>query len=388
MCLWQNDTTANFNWTINSGVTTTFLTGPSADHTTDSPYGHYLFIEASAPQKPNDTARIISPSLNINSNGGCFKFFYHMYGANIYKLNIYLQNSNGQLGKPVWQKQGNKGNVWLFGHLFIESGSNLKILVEGVVGNGYMGDIALDDFSFNDGSCPTTNQCDFEQADLCGYVNDLNTGFKWERVQGLNNDVDHSYNTETGHYMIAKSVAPHSKDKLARLFSPLYPATTLCVSFWYKTLGDIQFNIRTYSFGILNSRIAFTATGNRGNEWSLGQTTLTYQASYQIAFEAVDLGASFGDGSVWLDDIEVDYKECKPVGTCDFEDGLCGFTHSNNGDYNWIRLDGTFGLAQNIWDTPTYDHTTGSSFGYFMYLDTLNKKQGYKAVFESGIIRK
>ena len=121
MCSWVNDSSAAFNWTINKAQTSTFLTGPSADHTTDSPNGHYIFIEASAPQKPNDTARLLSTRLVVNSNGGCFKFFYHMYGSNIYKLNIYLQDADNQLGKPVWQKQGNKGNSWLFGHLFIES---------------------------------------------------------------------------------------------------------------------------------------------------------------------------------------------------------------------------------------------------------------------------
>jgi len=387
MCSWINDTSANFNWTINKGETVSFLTGPSADHTTESVNGHYIFIEASPPQKQNDAARLISQSINIGINGGCFKFFYHMFGANIYKLNIYLQTGNNPLGKAVWQKQGNKGNVWFFGHFFIESSmNNLKLVVEGVVGNGFMGDIALDDFSFNDGSCPTTNTCDFEQSDLCGYVNDVNTGFFWNRVQGSSSEPDHSYNTETGHYMIAKSTVPHIKDKVARLFSPSYPSTTLCVSFWYITTGDIQFNIRTYSFGILNSKLAFSTTGSRGNEWSLGQATVSYQASYQIAFEAIDLGPNFGDGSVWLDDIEVNYKECQPLGSCDFEDGICGFSNSNNANFSWVRLDGTFGLSQNIWDSPTYDHTTGSSAGYLMYLDTINKPQGQNALLESGII--
>jgi hypothetical protein len=185
MCQWQNDTSANFNWYINNGVTATLLTGPSVDHTTDSKNGHYIYLEASSPQKPNDKARLLSPSLNINSNGGCFKFYYHMYGSNIYRLNIYLKTDNGDLGKPVWQKEGQKGNFWIFGHLFIENSvNNLRIVVEGVVGNGYMGDIALDDFSYNEGSCPISNECDFEQSDLCGYVNDINTGFLWNRVQG------------------------------------------------------------------------------------------------------------------------------------------------------------------------------------------------------------
>ena len=184
--------------------------------------------------------------------------------------------------------------------------------------------------------------------------------------------------------MIAQSSQPNTKNRIARLFSPSYPATTLCISFWYKTMDNIKLNVRTYSFGILNPKISFTAT-NRGNEWSLGQATVSYQASYQIAFEAIDQNSN--NASVWLDDIEVNYKSCQPLGSCDFEDGICGFSNSPISDFSWERLAGTFSLTiYPIWDAPTVDHTLGSAEGNFMYLDTYNRKQGQKAIFESETI--
>lgn len=254
------------------------------------------------------------------------------------------------------------------------------------VGKGTYGDIAIDDVSFNDGQCPLSNSCDFESIDLCGYKNDLNSGFSWNRVQGTDADSDHSYETSTGHYMIAKSLSPHSKSRLARFVSQLYPATTICVSFWYKAIGDIQLNVRTNSYGAYNPRAAFSALGDRGKYWLLGRATLSYSASYQIVFEAVDQGVGLRDGEVWLDDIEINYKACQPVGTCDFEDGLCGFTSLKSSDFNWIILDGQFGIDITAWDVPTYDHTTGIPSGQFIYLDTNYKPEGKRAMIESELI--
>ena len=234
----------------------------------------------------------------------------------------------------------------------------------------------------NKGACPVSNECDFESSDLCGYANDIESKFVWRRVQGDERLPDHSYGTETGHYMIAQSTSG-SKGQIARLYSPSYPSTTICVSFWYKTLGDIVFDVRTYAFGIFSSKVAFQATGTRGVNWLLGQATVKFTSAYQIVFEAINQENS---GEVWLDDIEINYKACKPVATCDFEDGICGFSNSNEGDFDWALLQGQFGLDQTLWDVPIADHTTNSVTGSFMYLDTIFNSQGKRALLESGII--
>ena len=51
------------------------------------------------------------------------------------------------------------------------------------MGNGARGTIALDDISFDDGAC-NKNTCDFETADICGYINDLTGNFNWTRNKG------------------------------------------------------------------------------------------------------------------------------------------------------------------------------------------------------------
>jgi hypothetical protein len=134
LCNWINDQSGDFNWSLKNGTTITTITGPSVDHSTDSLFGFYVYIETSSPRVENDKARLISPEVNIPVKGGCFKFFYHMFGSDIYKLNIYIQTNNDPLTKPVWQKQGNKGDFWLSGSVYINNPFiNTKFIIEGIV---------------------------------------------------------------------------------------------------------------------------------------------------------------------------------------------------------------------------------------------------------------
>jgi hypothetical protein len=68
-------------------------TGPDGDHTTGSRTGHFIYIETSVPAKFNDTARLISPDVIVANDDQCFRFYYHMFGSNIYRLNIYARIS-------------------------------------------------------------------------------------------------------------------------------------------------------------------------------------------------------------------------------------------------------------------------------------------------------
>lgn len=60
-----------------------------------------------------------------------------------------------------------------------------QIVFEGVIGNGYMGDIVLDDIKILRGQCFLLGYCDFE-VDICGYSN-IRAGddFDWQRSVGV-----------------------------------------------------------------------------------------------------------------------------------------------------------------------------------------------------------
>lgn len=52
--------------------------------------GHYMYTESSAPRRRGDKAWLLSPAYP-STIGSCLQFYYHMYGAQIGTLNVYLQ---------------------------------------------------------------------------------------------------------------------------------------------------------------------------------------------------------------------------------------------------------------------------------------------------------
>ncbi|CAF1638602.1 unnamed protein product, partial [Rotaria sordida] len=183
-CNWKHDDTTNFKWIVTKGSTLTTSTGPDGDHTTGSRSGFFIHIETSSPAKFNDTARLISPDLIVTNDEQCFRFYYHMFGSDVYRLNVYAR-INGNLGKALWQKEGNQGNQWLFGRISLRGniqqpiGQPYQLVVESIVGRGFQGDISVDDLAFNQGPCPVSTVCDFETSDLCSYVNDPTNTIDW-----------------------------------------------------------------------------------------------------------------------------------------------------------------------------------------------------------------
>jgi hypothetical protein len=140
-CAWENEVGVQLKWGLNKGPTSTILTGPTVDHTTGTREGYYIYVNALDPQsKPNASARFTSPIVKLEpSVGGCLKFYYHMFGPDVYQLNLYLANKTNLIsyGKPVWQKKLNKGDKWLFGHFYAENllieDNFVRFIIEGVV---------------------------------------------------------------------------------------------------------------------------------------------------------------------------------------------------------------------------------------------------------------
>ena len=89
--------------------------------------GTYAYAEASYPRQLNDTARLISPTLQSNTRPGtCISFWYHMYGADINSLNVYTK-VGGSLGTAIWQKKGNQANAWKYGQVFVRQPLNYQV---------------------------------------------------------------------------------------------------------------------------------------------------------------------------------------------------------------------------------------------------------------------
>ncbi|CAH1102080.1 unnamed protein product, partial [Psylliodes chrysocephalus] len=153
LCGWTHDLNHDFDWLRENYNTPSgsIGTGPSFDHTKGvGGDGYYMYIESSS-KAQNDTARLISPVYDKMDDEVCFEFFYHMYGATIGTLRVYLKTVNQTWSSlnpqsAIFTKSGNQGDKWYrsFHHLGIVK-EEFQIIIEGVRGAGYISDIAIDD---------------------------------------------------------------------------------------------------------------------------------------------------------------------------------------------------------------------------------------------------
>uniref|UniRef100_H0YSL1 MAM and LDL receptor class A domain containing 1 n=1 Tax=Taeniopygia guttata TaxID=59729 RepID=H0YSL1_TAEGU len=149
LCNWEQDVQDDFDWIRIRGPTPTVNTGPLKDHTTGTARGHYLYLESSEPRLFQDKAVLLSPLFNPSGYGTCvFRFHYHMFGKEVYKLSVFQRTVSNAKGWLLWYKFGNQENRWIRQTLFISSSKPFQILVKGIVGDGFTGDIGLDDVSF------------------------------------------------------------------------------------------------------------------------------------------------------------------------------------------------------------------------------------------------
>jgi hypothetical protein len=73
-----------------------------------------MYIDASYPNAKGHKARLVSQDLQSSSSSKCLKFWYHLYGASIGKLNVYVKTGPGNKSEElVWTFGGNFGDQWL-----------------------------------------------------------------------------------------------------------------------------------------------------------------------------------------------------------------------------------------------------------------------------------
>ena len=75
-----------------------------------------MYVEASSPRGNGDKARMYRSYTGLASGGSCLVFWYHMFGADIGRLNVYVVSQ----GKNTsWNMIGQQGNQWAKGQITI-----------------------------------------------------------------------------------------------------------------------------------------------------------------------------------------------------------------------------------------------------------------------------
>lgn len=111
--------------------------------------GHYIYLEGSGIDN-GTKSEIISTTVNLDGTF-CFTFWYHMYGKDMGTLNVYIQSGNTTI--KYWSHSGDQGDNWKFVNFNILSLDPYRIIFEGIRGDYFTSDIALDDIVLLQSSC-------------------------------------------------------------------------------------------------------------------------------------------------------------------------------------------------------------------------------------------
>ncbi|MEM0999213.1 MAG: T9SS type A sorting domain-containing protein [Bacteroidota bacterium] len=141
---WTQSSADNFNWTQNSGGTTSSGTGPSGA----AQGTQYAYMEVSSPNYPSRTAIITSPCFDLTSvSNPAISFQYHALGATVGTLRLQA-STDGSTWTTIWSFTGDQGSAWLTANVSLNAYTNedeLRLRFNGTSGSSYTGDICLDD---------------------------------------------------------------------------------------------------------------------------------------------------------------------------------------------------------------------------------------------------
>ena len=85
-----------------------------------------MHIEASYPRQPGDKARLESPE-HPSTVGKCVEFYYHMYGAGMGTLRVFLRRGRQLDTNPIWSLSGDQGYRWHRASITVVSQRNWKV---------------------------------------------------------------------------------------------------------------------------------------------------------------------------------------------------------------------------------------------------------------------
>ncbi|RXN05782.1 MAM and LDL-receptor class A domain-containing 1-like protein [Labeo rohita] len=207
--------------------------------------------------------------------------------------------------------------------------------------------------------------CDFEEGD-CGWTQQSVDDLDWIRVSGnvkskFRPGFDHTTSTASGHYFYMESAPTHVQGRTARTTSPLYQTgDAKCLQLWYYMEGQGTGTLNVYQQFSEKDRPLLVIL------WRFTQTPLTISgSSYGIVVEGIT--GQTEQGVVALDDIQVSNYPCTPSGQCDFEANFCSWMNLLEvDDADWLRAQAGTGNHTR----PSVDHTTNSSTGYYLYMDS------------------
>ncbi|ELK07393.1 Apical endosomal glycoprotein, partial [Pteropus alecto] len=345
--------------------------GPGYDHTTGR--GYFMVLDPADPLARGPGAHLLTRPQTPAAGPECLSFWFHLHGPQAGTLRLVMRQ-DGKADTRLWSRSGSHGNRWheawaTLRHQ-VDSGAQYQLLFEGLR-DGFHGTMALDDVAVRPGPCWAPELCSFEDS-ACGFSTaglwTLQTNATGHAAWGPG--ADHTTETAQGHYMVVDT-SPQAlpQGRVASLTSeehrPL--AQPACLTFWYhlsaQKPGTLQVHVEE-----AGRRQVLSISGHGGLAWRLGSVDVQAQRAWRVVFEAVAAGVEHT--YIALDDLFLQDGPCPRPASCDFEMGLCGWSHlpsAGLGGYSW---DWSSGATPSRFPQPPVDHTLGTDAGHFALFET------------------
>ncbi|XP_042334858.1 apical endosomal glycoprotein [Sceloporus undulatus] len=402
-CGWATVADRTFLWVRNFSLQADQSSAerPTRDHSTNSPAGYFVYVHNQHLGLQGGSAWLASPVLTVNNTTPCHLVFYlHLHGSNTNILNIYYRTEKAM--ELVRTRSGDLGNYWFREKVDFQVEEKFQIVIEGLVGAGQKGSIALDDLILSPGcmeqssnlsvplepgpgsSCgpdqfPCRNGmlcigaelvCDFK-ADCedgsdeweCGMVSanssggwmDLSVGRLQWTVRNPSGQIN-----ATGH-ALGLSEGPGQMLSVARAATPVLGPSglscTLEMDFTTGPQGFLALAIADESLG--TRRWVWAALGNGTVMWEWARVPLGARARpFQIELMGSEDLQGSGDPSL-LAVSNLAFVNCDASAvlanssglSCNFEKGWCNWFVEQSDGFEW-ELSASPGCGT--------DHTTGS----------------------------
>uniref|UniRef100_I3MPS8 MAM domain containing 4 n=2 Tax=Ictidomys tridecemlineatus TaxID=43179 RepID=I3MPS8_ICTTR len=343
--------------------------GPGYDHTTGQ--GFFMLLDPTNPPARGRAAHLLTRPQTPATPKECLSFWYHLYGPQIGTLRLIMRR-DGEEDMLLWSRSGTHGNrwhqAWATLHHQLEPSTKYQLLFEGLR-DGYHGTMGLDDVAVRPGPCWAPRHCSFEDS-ACGFSTGGQGLWKRQANASWGPQTDHTTETAQGHYMVVDtSPVALPQGHVASLTSEEHQplAQPTCLSFWYHLSlhnpGTLRVHVEEGK-----RRQVFSVYGHGGLAWRLGSVDVQAGQAWRVVFEA--LAAGMEHSYIALDDLSLQDGPCPRPGSCDFESGLCGWSHlawPGLGRYSW---DWSGGDTPSRYPLPTVDHTLGTEAGHFAFFET------------------
>lgn len=155
---WTVTTTSNSNnvgWQVDQGGTGSSGTGPNTDHTLGTGAGIYFYTETSGGVQ-GDTYTLTTNCIDLTGASlPKLSFWYHMHGADMGSLEAKVVQNDGtetSVFLAVGQQQAIQSDPYLeaIADLTSFAGETIQLRFVGTRGNGFTGDMAIDDISIKE----------------------------------------------------------------------------------------------------------------------------------------------------------------------------------------------------------------------------------------------